>query len=325
MIIAPTIPTDASDERQDALLIAQDITDGRASAAPTVREPSRIYAAASRAITAASQALASDRARSVSPPAPEPSPYALEGLASWYGGRFQGRTTANGETFDTNTMTAAHRTLPFDSVVRVINPADNSSVEVRINDRGPFIEGRIIDLSRVAAEAIGVTKHGVLPVTLEIIKVGGQNQKRSIQVGSFALHENATDLSNVLQRAGFSPTIEKTTDGALHRVVVQDVTSADLDGYMGRLAQLGYSGVLVRKQQIGSFLPRNSIHYLGASPPACLWQAGGVGVAHGLRLRSSLAHLRSQMGKTACGALRIPCALAHRIGVNYKRLPQWAL
>ena len=67
-----------------------------------------------------------------------------EGLASWYGGKFQGRKTASGERFDTNKLTAAHRTLPFDTVVKVTNLENNRSVEVRINDRGPFVEGRII-------------------------------------------------------------------------------------------------------------------------------------------------------------------------------------
>ncbi|TVR05053.1 MAG: septal ring lytic transglycosylase RlpA family protein, partial [Spirochaetaceae bacterium] len=72
----------------------------------------------------------------------------LDGLASWYGGKFQGRLTANGEVFDTNQLTAAHRTLPFGTIVRVINPVSEQQVVVRINDRGPFVEGRVIDLSR---------------------------------------------------------------------------------------------------------------------------------------------------------------------------------
>ena len=86
------------------------------------------------------------------------------GLASWYGPGFHGRRTASGETFDTNDLTAAHRTLPFGTRVRVVNERNGREVVVRINDRGPFAHGRVIDLSRAAAQTIGVS--GVAKVTL---------------------------------------------------------------------------------------------------------------------------------------------------------------
>ena len=79
------------------------------------------------------------------------------GIASWYGGRFHGRKTASGEAFDMDALTAAHPKLPFGSWVRVYNPVNGRSVDVRINDRGPFIKRRIIDLSRAAARALGVS------------------------------------------------------------------------------------------------------------------------------------------------------------------------
>lgn len=79
------------------------------------------------------------------------------GIASWYGGRFHGRKTASGEAFDMDALTAAHPKLPFGSWVRVHNPVNGLSVDVRINDRGPFIKRRIIDLSRAAARALGVS------------------------------------------------------------------------------------------------------------------------------------------------------------------------
>lgn len=79
-----------------------------------------------------------------------------EGLASWYGRKFHGRRTANGEVYDMHAMTAAHRTLPLPSFARVTNPANGRSVVVRINDRGPFIKGRIVDLSYAAAQKLGV-------------------------------------------------------------------------------------------------------------------------------------------------------------------------
>lgn len=91
---------------------------------------------------------------------------AERGLASWYGERHHGRRTASGETFDMHALTAAHRTLPFGTRVRVRNPATGDSVVVRINDRGPFKQGRVIDLSRAAAERIGLIRAGVAPVEI---------------------------------------------------------------------------------------------------------------------------------------------------------------
>ena len=91
------------------------------------------------------------------------------GVASYYGRRFHGRLTANGERFDMNAMTAAHKTLPFGSLVRVTNPRNGRSVTVRINDRGPFIAGRAIDLSRAAATEIGMIARGHARVQLEIV------------------------------------------------------------------------------------------------------------------------------------------------------------
>ena len=91
------------------------------------------------------------------------------GTASYYGKRFHGRMTANGELFDMNAMTAAHKTLPFGTRVRVTNPVNGKSVVVRINDRGPFIRGRVIDVSRAAARKLGMIKRGHASVQLDII------------------------------------------------------------------------------------------------------------------------------------------------------------
>ena len=92
------------------------------------------------------------------------------GTASFYGKRFHGRTTANGERFDMHAMTAAHRTLPFGSKVRVTNPSNGKQVIVRINDRGPFAKGRAIDLSRAAAEEIGLIRRGHARVEMELVE-----------------------------------------------------------------------------------------------------------------------------------------------------------
>lgn len=86
------------------------------------------------------------------------------GRASWYGPGFHGRKTASGERFNTNELTAAHRTLPFGTKVRVVNKKTGKSVVVRINDRGPYAHGRVIDLSRASAQAIGITGVGSVTV-----------------------------------------------------------------------------------------------------------------------------------------------------------------
>lgn len=91
------------------------------------------------------------------------------GTASWYGGKFHGRRTASGETYNQHALTAAHRTLPFGTEVVVTNHSTGKSVVVRINDRGPFSGGRIIDLSHKAASQIGMINSGTARVTLEVI------------------------------------------------------------------------------------------------------------------------------------------------------------
>lgn len=95
--------------------------------------------------------------------------YRTVGWASWYGRRFHGRKTANGERYNMNALTAAHRTLPFGTKVRVTNLGNGRSVVVRINDRGPFIKGRIIDLSRRGANALRFIKKGKARVRLKIM------------------------------------------------------------------------------------------------------------------------------------------------------------
>lgn len=92
------------------------------------------------------------------------------GSASYYASKFQGRRTASGEAFDNAALTAAHRTLPFGSLVRVTNEANGRSVVVRINDRGPFTRGRLIDVSRAAAEELGLVARGHATVSLELLK-----------------------------------------------------------------------------------------------------------------------------------------------------------
>ncbi len=95
--------------------------------------------------------------------------YPQYGNASWYGKSFQGKKTASGERFDQHSFTGAHRSLPFGTLVRVINLRNGKDVVITVNDRGPFIRGRIIDISRAAASSIGILSRGVTRVRVEIV------------------------------------------------------------------------------------------------------------------------------------------------------------
>lgn len=126
----------------------------------------------------------------------------LEGLASWYGDPYHGRRAANGEIYDKNRFTAAHRTLPFETMVRVTNKKNGREVEVRINDRGPFVDGRVIDLSYAAAKKIDMIGPGVVPVKLRVLNSNGNRagELYSVQVGAFQDLRVAEELRLHLSR-----------------------------------------------------------------------------------------------------------------------------
>ena len=107
---------------------------------------------------------------SVSSPDTRPKPFQV-GKASWYGKKFEGKKTANGETYDMYAETAAHPTLPLGSIVRVVNTRNHRSEVVRINDRGPYIEGRELDVSYAVARKLGFDQHGLAKVRLELLEV----------------------------------------------------------------------------------------------------------------------------------------------------------
>ena len=143
-------------------------------------------------------------------PIPSSEGFTEEGVASWYGRPFHGRRTASGETYDMYAMTAAHRVLPMGTQVRVTNLRNKSSCMVRINDRGPFVGNRVIDLSYKAAKKLGMVEAGTVPVRVEAV---GQpveyGQARptfalgplTIQVGSFTKRANAERLAARLDRS----------------------------------------------------------------------------------------------------------------------------
>jgi len=103
--------------------------------------------------------------------------YDKKGTASWYGDYFHGRLTANGEVYDMNAMTAAHKTLQLPTIVRVTNLLNNKSVIVRVNDRGPFVDDRIIDMSKGAADVLGFRKRGIAPVRVEVLTEASKQLK----------------------------------------------------------------------------------------------------------------------------------------------------
>ncbi len=159
---------------------------------------------------------------------PSSSKYKQKGVASWYGSKFHGRRTSSGETYDMLQLTAAHKTLPIPCYVKVSNLDNGKSIIVRVNDRGPFVKSRIIDLSYVAAHKIGMTEKGTanvvvesidfisepssnarskqnIPVSPRSVKIAAassdqQGQYRFVQVGAYSNSENAKKLAKVLDR-----------------------------------------------------------------------------------------------------------------------------
>jgi rare lipoprotein A len=156
-----------------------------------------------------------------------PGSYVEEGNASWYGPPFHGRKASNGEIYDMNKLTAAHRTLPFDSIVRVTNLNNGKSTTVRITDRGPFVDNRIIDLSKAAAQEIESIGPGVVPVRIEVIS--GPDPYSgffTVQVGAFKEKGNADRLKERLS-ATYSPIFIQQAvldEGTFYRVRVGRVS-----------------------------------------------------------------------------------------------------
>jgi rare lipoprotein A len=162
--------------------------------------------------------------------APAPSGYTEEGDASWYGVPFHGRHASNGEIYDMYKLTAAHRTLPFETMVRVTNLNNGKSTVVRITDRGPFVDNRIIDLSLAAAREVESVGPGVVPVRVEVL--GGVDPTAgffTVQVGAFRERANAERLRDRLN-VSYSPIFIQqydSPDGVFYRVRVGRISGED--------------------------------------------------------------------------------------------------
>ncbi len=177
------------------------------------------------------------------------------GIASWYGHPYHGRRAANGEVYDMEKLTAAHRTYPFDTWVRVKNLSNDRTVDVRIQDRGPFIKGRIIDLSHAAAREIELIGPGVTKVKLTVIAspphIERQLELFAVQVGAFRDRTRADALSEEMrQRFGASRVVERGGDPPVYRVLVGEFETEDVaEATATQIRSGGGVGLVVRLDQ----------------------------------------------------------------------------
>ena len=179
--------------------------------------------------------------------------YREQGIASWYGAKFDGHETSNGEIFDVYQASAAHKTLPIPSYARVTNLENGRSVVVRVNDRGPFHPDRLIDLSYAAAVKLGFMGQGTAPVEVAVIAVAGVDDRRDnplggyryLQIGAFGAQGSAERLKGELQALLSEPVFVSPVDSGgslLYRVRVGPVDDVDtLRALQRRLRERGYS------------------------------------------------------------------------------------
>ena len=170
------------------------------------------------------------------------------GRASWYGNKFHGNKTSNGEIYDMYAMSAAHKTLPIPTYVRVTNLDNNRSVIVRVNDRGPFAKGRIIDLSYVAAKKLDMIKSGTAPVEIEALDGSRPVQSSSsgamIQVGAFTDRNSARKLAqSIANSLDLSVTINEVSSAGrtFYRVRIGPFAShSEIERWMKQLRKHSY-------------------------------------------------------------------------------------
>lgn len=212
--------------------------------------------------------------------------YMQDAVVSYYAGDFHGKKTSNGEYFNMNDLTCANKVLPFNTILKVTNLSNGLSVNVRVNDRGPFVQDRELDLSRAAAEKIGMIKNGTAHVRIEIVKrgpdtklsqqtaakaaklmggkvsstkvVSGTGTKAKtypagtvwdIQLGSFSTRENANQLAQKLLKQGFSDVVFQKGQG-IYRVVIRQVPAEKIPAMEKKLASCGYNGYLIKQRKV---------------------------------------------------------------------------
>ena len=172
-------------------------------------------------------------------------PSTLErGVASWYGPGFDGRMTASGERYDMHALTAAHRTLPFGTLLEVRNLDNGLTTQVRINDRGPFKKDRILDLSLTAARAIGMVGPGTARVELRTLVLGGGDRRYVVQLGAF--QERALADALVARLRPEYPGIARRSDEVWHRVQLGAFDDPDAAAALARkLSRQGYAALVI--------------------------------------------------------------------------------
>ena len=171
------------------------------------------------------------------------------GIASWYGEDFHGRPTALGEPYNMYAMTAAHKTLPLPTRVRVTNLENGRSAELRVNDRGPFVDDRVIDLSYSAARELGVYRRGTARVRVEALEAGGSPAPSQaaggyayLQTGAFAYRDNADKLYNRIRQAGISGVYVRRKGNGVYAVWVGPLENGSHTARLRRqLAEIGIS------------------------------------------------------------------------------------
>jgi rare lipoprotein A len=177
------------------------------------------------------------------------------GLASWYGHPYHGRAASNGEIYDMEKLTAAHRTLPFGTLVHVTNLANNKSVDVRIIDRGPFIEGRVIDLSHAAAQAIDLIGPGIAQVRLDILSAPPTISAYAVQAGAFRDKDRAERLRGTMEREyGSARLVLRPGSPSLWRVLVGRESSEEAAGVLAQRlrVEVGPAFVVRLDETLGS-------------------------------------------------------------------------
>lgn len=178
-------------------------------------------------------------------PAATPPDLATVGEASWYGIEERGRPTASGEPMDPGALTAAHRTLPFGTIVEVTNLATGATVQVRINDRGPFVHPRVIDLSHEAARRLGMVRQGVAQVRLTVTNIPPRIPF-TVQVAAFGRRQTAEEFSRKLRDDGYSG-VEVAAGDGVHRVRVgRFLKRSDAELTARALRGHGYEALVVQ-------------------------------------------------------------------------------
>jgi rare lipoprotein A len=177
--------------------------------------------------------------------------YRAEGIASWYGTKFHGRRTSSGEPYNMYAMSAAHRTLPLPSYVRVTNLANGRAVVVKVNDRGPFVnpERRIIDLSYVAAAKLGVVATGTARVRLEAVKAAGKSAA-PIKVKTTPLPKSAGISAQPVNAPTQAVDISKTDEATSYLQMGAFSVRQNADQLLGRLRQAGVEAYLQQSEQL---------------------------------------------------------------------------